>query len=395
MKRNILGMSIMSVLLAGQNTALKAAEESDSWYVSPMLSLIKADSDRQADDDMGLMLGIGKQVNDKWNLEVNAVYDNLDFDSLSGEYKQRGLMLDGLYFFDRRTVMQTYGVIGAGVMSTDTGVNDSTNPMLNIGVGIMQQVTDSGMKFRADIRYRMDMDDESITTEDKFNDFMFNVGLTIPFGGKQQSKVMESSSAKQASVVVQQSDSDADGVMDDRDKCSNTLHGVSVDSNGCELAKTVKDDSQTDVVAKDRDSDNDGVVDSVDKCKSTESGVIVDLNGCKLEKSFVLKGVSFLISSDQLTQESKDILNDVVIILNKNKQLKVELAGYTDNRGNPRFNDKLSQLRAESVKAYLVSKGVAAEQMHAKGYGDDNPIDNNETTEGRSNNRRVELNILN
>lgn len=395
MKKNILGMSIMSVLLVGQNTVLKAAEDNDSWYVSPMLSLIKVDSDRQADDDVGFMLGIGKQVNDKWNLEVNAVYDNLDFDSLSGEYKQRGLMLDGLYFFDRRTVMQTYGIIGAGVMSTDTGINDSTNPMLNIGVGIMQQVTDGGMKFRADIRYRMDMDDESVATEDEFNDFMFNVGLTIPFGGKQHSEVMESSNAKQANAVVEQNDSDADGVMDDQDNCTSTLKGVSVDSNGCEIAKSSKSDSKTDVVAKESDSDNDGVVDSLDKCTSTEAGVAVDLKGCKLEKSFVLKGVSFLISSDELTEESKTVLNDVATVLNKNKELEIEVAGYTDNRGNPEFNDKLSKLRAESVKTYLVSKGVAAEQMHAKGYGDDKPVDNNETSEGRSNNRRVELHILN
>ena len=395
MKRQILAVSITSVLLVGQNTALKAAEESDSWYVSPMLSLIKSDSDRRADDDMGIMLGIGKQVNDKWNLEVNAVYDSLEFESISGEYKQRGLMLDGLYFFDRRTVMQTYGIIGAGVMSTDTGINDSTNPMLNIGIGIMQQVTDSGMKFRADIRYRVDMDDESVSTEDEFNDFMFNLGLSIPFGGKQHSKGVESTTTKQASLVIEKNDSDADGVMDDVDNCNSTSKGVSVDSNGCELVKPLKVDSKAEIVEKENDSDADGVVDSLDKCESTKAGVIVDLKGCELEKSFVLKGVKFLTSSDNLTEASKVILNDVVKVLNKNEGLKVELAGYTDNRGNPKFNDKLSKLRAESVKAYLVSKGVSAEQMNSKGYGDDNPVDTNETPQGRANNRRVELHILN
>jgi len=393
MKKIIQGMSIMSALFVGQSSVLKAADESGSWYVSPMLSYIKVDSDRQADDGFGIMLGIGKEVNDKWNLELNAVYDDLDFDTLSGEYKQRGLMLDGLYFFDRRTVLQTYAIVGMGVMSTDAGVNDSTNPMFNVGVGVMQQVTNSGMKFRADIRYRMDMDGESVASEDEFNDFMFNVGLTIPFGGKSHSKLMEPSSTKQKRAVVVQKDSDGDGVMDNRDSCMSTLKGVAVDSNGCELVKVSSDDSNSMVIAK--DSDNDGVVDSLDECKSTEKGENVDLKGCKLEKSYVLKGVSFLTSSDQLTDESKKILDDVAVVLNKNKELEIELAGYTDNRGNPQFNDRLSKLRAISVKDYLVSKGVAAEQMLAKGYGDENPVDNNETIEGRSNNRRVELHILN
>jgi len=395
MKKNIVSMSIMSTLIMGQGAALQAAEESDSWYVSPMLSYIKPDSDRQADDDIGVMLGIGKQVNDNWNLEVNAVFDNLDFDASSGEYKQRGLMVDGLYFFDRRTVLQTYGIIGAGVMTTDVGANDSTNPMLNIGVGFTQQITDSGMKLRADIRYRMDMDDESIATEDEFNDFMFNVGLTIPFGGKQQSKSLYSANTQQTSAVVVEKDSDSDGIMDANDQCLNTPKGVAVDSKGCEIVKAVKEDAKSEVIAKESDSDNDGVVDSLDECKSTEAGVNVDLKGCKLEKSFVLKGVNFLTSSDQLTEDSKKTLNDIAIVLTKNKDLEVELAGYTDNRGNPRFNDKLSKLRAISVKAYLVSKGVDAENMTAKGYGDDNPIANNETADGRSKNRRVELHILN
>ena len=152
----------------------QAVESEDDWYVSPMLSYIKSDSDRQADNDFGLMLGLGKKVNKEWNVEVSAVIDSLGFDSLPGEFKQRGLMVDGLYFFDRETEMQTYGIVGAGLMTTDIGAADSSNAMINVGVGMMQTISDSGIKVRADIRYRMDMDDESIASEDEFNDFMFN-----------------------------------------------------------------------------------------------------------------------------------------------------------------------------------------------------------------------------
>ena len=87
-------------------------------------------------------------------------------------------------------------------------------------------------------------------------------------------------------------------------------------------------------------------------------------------------------------------LQELAATLQKNAAFKVEVAGYTDNLGPDDFNQRLSQLRAESVKAYLISQGVAETQLTAKGYGSTNPLADSSSEAGRSKNRRVELHIL-
>jgi outer membrane protein OmpA-like peptidoglycan-associated protein len=74
--------------------------------------------------------------------------------------------------------------------------------------------------------------------------------------------------------------------------------------------------------------------------------------------------------------------------------LKVEVQGHTDNVGPQEYNVKLSDRRAASVRKYLESKGIASDRMVSKGYGPDKPIGSNDTEEGRADNRRVEVIIL-
>ena len=181
-------------------------------------------------------------------------------------------------------------------------------------------------------------------------------------------------------------DSDKDGIMDSADNCPGTASGVAVDSSGCKIVIAA---------AVPKDSDNDGIADAKDQCPDSKPGVNVDTQGCELKKSFVLEGVIFVTGSDAITEESKSVLNNVAETLIKNDDVNVEVAGYTDDRGEASFNQSLSQKRAESVKAYLQSSGVAANRMKAKGYGEDDPIGNNSTSAGRAMNRRVELHIIN
>lgn len=180
-------------------------------------------------------------------------------------------------------------------------------------------------------------------------------------------------------------DSDKDGIMDSADNCPGTASGVEVDSSGCKIVIAA-------VVPK--DSDNDGIVDAKDQCPDSKPGVNVDTAGCELKKSFVLEGVNFVTGSDAITEESKSVLNKVAETLIKNGDVNVEVAGYTDDRGEASFNQDLSQKRAETVKAYLQSSGVTANRMKAKGYGEADPIGNNSTSAGRAMNRRVELHII-
>jgi outer membrane protein OmpA-like peptidoglycan-associated protein len=237
-------------------------------------------------------------------------------------------------------------------------------------------------------------------------------------------------------------DGDGDGVRDDADRCANTPRGATVDANGCPV------DSDRDGVAdaQDRcadtpagtrvgpdgcplDGDRDGVADSADRCPDTPAGAAVDATGCPADADgdgvpngvdrcpntaagarvdaigcpvlfeenvarVVLRGVNFATGSSELTDTAQAILDDVAQTLLANPDIRVEVGGHTDITGSRAVNTRLSQARAESVMAYLVSKGVDAPRLTARGYGPDDPVADNATREGRAQNRRVELKRL-
>jgi outer membrane protein OmpA-like peptidoglycan-associated protein len=179
-------------------------------------------------------------------------------------------------------------------------------------------------------------------------------------------------------------DSDKDGVYDGLDKCPNTPAGTEVDTSGCQLSK---------------DSDNDGVDDSKDKCPGTAPNTRVDAQGCTIlftspRAPLILKGVTFETGRSALKPESYVVLDEVASSLNANVEIRIEIAGYTDNTGSVRGNVTLSQARADAVRAYLASKGVMPDRMVSKGYGAASPIATNTTAAGRAQNRRVELHRL-
>lgn len=126
-------------------------------------------------------------------------------------------------------------------------------------------------------------------------------------------------------------------------------------------------------------------------CKAPAPGQPIDLDGCKAGDKLVLNGVTFNFNKSTLTPNAKTILNQVGDALSSNKSMKVELDGYTDSIGKAAYNTKLSQRRADSVKQYLVGRGIDAGRMTTKGFGETHPVATNKTDEGRAENRRVEL----
>lgn len=142
------------------------------------------------------------------------------------------------------------------------------------------------------------------------------------------------------------------------------------------------------------DDDKDNVLNSSDFCPNTAAGTQVDGFGCAIDEVIVLRGVNFHTDSDRLTDESIVILDGVSTTLNAHPELKLEVSGHTDSVAEDDYNKHLSQRRAERVRDYLVSKGAAADNLTAKGYGEERPVASNETAEGKALNRRVELNRL-
>ncbi len=201
-------------------------------------------------------------------------------------------------------------------------------------------------------------------------------------------------------------DADGDGVNDNLDRCPNTPAGNRVDANGCELdadGDGVVDrldqcpgtpaGAKVDAKGCDLDSDNDGVVDSKDQCPDTPAGDRVDVNGCSFKEELKLPGVVFETNKAELVDSSSASLNDAVATLKRYPDIKVEVAGHTDSVGSDAYNRRLSQSRAETVMAYLKNAGVTNE-LTARGYGERQPIADNNSEEGRQANRRVVLRIL-
>jgi outer membrane protein OmpA-like peptidoglycan-associated protein len=213
-------------------------------------------------------------------------------------------------------------------------------------------------------------------------------------------------------------DADGDGVTDDADACADTPKGDKVDEKGCSLPKDADGDGVTDDAdtcaetpageqvdekgcgPSQRDGDGDGVKDAADRCPSTPSGVEVDAEGCQIlfqptKKTLILEGVNFETGKSTLTPESEAILNGVAESLVANDTIRVQVTGHTDNTGSLAVNRRLSRARADAVRNYLISKGVAEDRLTARGFGPDQPIASNRTAEGRAQNRRVELTRLN
>jgi outer membrane protein OmpA-like peptidoglycan-associated protein len=210
-------------------------------------------------------------------------------------------------------------------------------------------------------------------------------------------------------------DADGDGVLDDADGCADTPKGEKVDEKGCPLPKDADGDGVTDDVdacadspagqpvdAKGcpQDGDGDGVNDAADRCPSTPSGVEVDAEGCQVlfqptKKTLILEGVTFETGKSTLTPESETILNGVAESLVANDTIRVQVTGHTDNTGGLALNRRLSRARADAVRTYLISRGVAEDRLTARGFGPDQPVASNKTADGRAQNRRVELTKLN
>ncbi len=151
----------------------------------------------------------------------------------------------------------------------------------------------------------------------------------------------------------------------------------------------------------DYDNDLDGVPDSLDKCPN-EPGP-ADNAGCPKQAAespkvkeikrgrLILKGVEFKANSADLASESYQKLDDVYESLKAFPEVKIEICGFTDNGGNAASNKKLSLHRAETVRAYLILRGIDPSRITAVGRGGEDPITDNSTPEGRAFNRRIEM----
>jgi outer membrane protein OmpA-like peptidoglycan-associated protein len=134
-----------------------------------------------------------------------------------------------------------------------------------------------------------------------------------------------------------------------------------------------------------RDLDADGVPNNMDQCGNTPAGAEVGVNGCWTLVDIFESGKS------RIRPEAEKQLEAVITILKRNPEMRLEIQGYTDDRGMMDMNQRLSEDRARSVGEYLTRHGIAADRLKWAGYGSSRPVASNDTADGRRQNRRVEL----
>jgi outer membrane protein OmpA-like peptidoglycan-associated protein len=201
-------------------------------------------------------------------------------------------------------------------------------------------------------------------------------------------------------------DADKDGIADIDDKCPGTLSGYKVDGNGCTLDNDkdgiVNEEDNCPELAGEMvfkgcpDSDGDGIPDNEDSCplaKGQKSN-----KGCPEIAKVDIQRITVIASKIYFETNKADLklishsaLDDLADILKRNELVNLTIEGHTDSDADDNYNMTLSQKRTESVKEYLISKGISRARLTAIGYGETRPIATNKTAAGKSKNRRVEL----
>ncbi len=350
----------------------------DAGYVAPMLSYVVPIGNSDLDADLGGSLFFGHRRG-KYAIEIGGLYSKLSGTEL------QGFVIDGL-LFPFSSLPNLYGVLGFGsinyriypTVSQQHGYPgvEGTNAHTitgEVGAGYIFPISFETYEFgiRVEARYRYGHRDRELNRRyvdldmpRSLEDALINVGLQLPLSRK----LPPPPPPAPAVVVAPQppADSDGDGVPDDLDQCPGTPAGTQVDEKGCPLAPP---------------------------CETPRAGEPVSLLGCKAGDVVVLRGVNFEFDKSKLTTNARTILDGVGDELKAHPSIAVEIAGHTDAKGSDEYNQRLSLRRAESVRDYLTQAGIDAGRISVAGYGETQPVADNDSDEGREMNRRVELRI--
>ena len=357
---------------------------------------------------------------------------------------------------DAKKKLVPFALLGGGlqqIVSTDQEdrVAKDTDELLYLGVGAKYRV-ENGWGLRLDGRWGIVPSSDS---EGAASDFELLLSVYKEFGRK------EAKGEEPPPPPPEDNDPDKDGVVGDADQCPNDAEdadgfqdedgcpdadndgdGVPDGSDQCPSDAEDADGFKDDDGCPDPDNDGDGVADAADQCKDQpedadgfqdEDGCpdpdndgdgVADANdqcqdkaetkngyqdgdGCPDEvpaavKKFtgVIKGINFKTGSAEIVKPSFKVLDGAIKVLTEYPDLKMEIQGHTDDVGDDAANLELSQKRADSVKAYFESKGVASDRVVAKGYGETAPMAPVDGLKGaklkaaQAKNRRVEFKLL-
>jgi len=362
-------MTLKPVILAAAVAAASfanAAEKGDSY-----ITLGAGYSDNEIFDDFKTT--DGHHVNNSWTNEVSLGYHFLP--SLAGELS---VTLPGVFQGDKKPDITQYQLKGLYFFG-----DDALKPYLTAGFGLEE----------------LDVPQDSALDETT-HVFTYGAGLQYDFTekvfGRAEYAINEMTDESNEHGVAMLELGVRFGAP------SHNYESTEIVVDKTEPAVEEQPEPQPEVIIKKEpvpvivevqpvDTDADGVEDEIDQCPDTISGATVDAKGCAAFEGS-LDGVKFESGSARLTANAMIILDDAAAEIRKYPELKILVAAHTDSQGSAAFNQQLSQKRAESVRQYLIGKGVKAASLTAEGFGEAQPVASNDTAEGRAQNRRVELN---
>ncbi|NND39150.1 MAG: OmpA family protein [Pseudomonadales bacterium] len=355
------------VACTGGLISLSATAESP-WKVKPATKWMEYDDKRGLEEEeIGGSLGVEYQYG-RWGTELQLGGNDAEVLATGDDVDVTVATVNQYLYFNHEGGFNPYFVLGAGHADFDGVSYKEKETQGNAGLGF-QHWLGKKVGWFADVRAVHGFDDSATDT-------VATLGLTIRLADAARAAQTKPAPVVRAMAPPKQIDSDGDGVLDSADRCPGTKASVKVNARGCAT-----------------DSDGDGVADTFDKCPGTLAGVKVDKRGCKLKVTRVEEqrlDVQFASNSSQLQENSLAEIGKLAAFMQKHRDLNVILEGHTDSAGDASYNMALSQKRAERVKAALVNRfGIAPVRITAKGYGEERPVTDNKTREGRAKNRRV------
>ncbi|MEM9303442.1 MAG: OmpA family protein [Pseudomonadota bacterium] len=341
-------LRFIAVAIAAATLSTAAHADASDWYVTGGGSYINPDDSRSTDNDYTGYIGVGYWLRDKLGFELE--YNTYSFDLVDnlGEVDIDGFVVSGKYHFLGNYDTSPYVGLGFGLLDSDSPFGGDSDAVVDV-IGGIRYVLSPRLGLNGELRYRFDQDDDTLPQSDRYEDWMINFGLTYNFGDR----VKPAPPAPEPVAAAAAPEPEAP-----------------------------------------RDSDGDGVIDARDACPDTPRGRPVEPNGCQKKVLVELKGVHFDFDKATLKPEAIAILNDGFKAMKEYGEVRVSIEGHTDSRGPEDYNKGLSDRRAKAVYEWFAEKGISPTRMRWEGFGESRPKASNDTPEGRADNRRVELRII-
>jgi outer membrane protein OmpA-like peptidoglycan-associated protein/opacity protein-like surface antigen len=419
MKKSLVALLFFAGVTVGTSVMAEESADAPRWYVSPGVGMMFFEGNQSTDEGLNMVLRLGYDISEHWSAEGGVSWapnitsngrngsddgcDAGDGYNFSGQNIE-GVFVDGLYHFNRYSRWDPYLSSGMGYYhahSHETFSDGESDCVLGprVGVGLMYHLNDN-WSLRADTHAFMALanDCEFIYTAD--------AGVVYRFGGK-------SGKTTTTGVLAEglPKDSDGDGLTDEEEaKLGTDPFNKDTDNDGLTDGDEVKvyhtnplnpdtdfdglKDGQEVLTYKtnplDRDTDKGGVADGHE---------VIEDHTNPLDPSDDLMLFEVYIQFDYDTTVIKPQyfadIDHAARALSRNPQATAVIEGHADRRvrSSEKYNQDLSERRAEAVKSYMVGKGVTAEKLTAVGYGFSRPKVQPDLVNGNPENRRVEIYI--